>query len=642
MFSPKAVSESPDSSFLELGVAGASSPASDNFVLGRDFEQAHREPAGLSTEVPDFVFNNAETGATTGSFTPRRGTVQLEEVLLCPLSEALPPASPVEGHIEEERHGLDTRTKVSEFNSASHQLVTRQDLDNVERRLEPIEVQMEAMRKEMHRSAREVAAEVRALTERLTAPAPAAPSVSSLAPTLDGKPTEQEPQCNGNLLPRQLPHQQEADHPSSSQLQLRARRLEEMEQALAVRELALLERERSQSERAEHQRPDIPQAFGAVASSTAPGREAHDADAPTDLGLRRQLAEASEELQANAEERLRLKRHIAQLQETVQQQEFELSSRPTHRLVQQLRNEITRLEKELHPEREALRRVADTRELIRRDRRGLQQKQSIARRATETLQPFAKVSREELERVVTSICGSLGLADCRQADAAVCKMAEVVEERLPRLEKFASQVLDLVAEARGRDARAHSSPVGVDEALEELRAWRAARRGSGGESGLGEDARRLRTSLASELRQRHAGAESRADFVGAETSDAVLLQHVAELVDKERHSAEREALFKQAEHEMHSDPQQTLHRILRHFMQLFEVRSLEGCLPTMNALFTRMSELDTLYGAICDHLHLTGPVKPRVAEVIRALERHEKGSKRSPARWSRVTFCSNS
>merc|ERR1711879_47044 len=105
-----------------------------------------------------------------------------------------------------------------------------------------------------------------------------------------------------------------------------------------------------------------------------------------------------------------------------------------------------------------------------------------------------------------------------------------------------------------------ASQIGVDEALEELQAWRSARRA--GEAGRDDGAGRLRSSLASELRRRPGAAGFGTKLFGADQYDTVLLQQVAELVTMERQCQATKASFQQAEREMCLDPQQTLHRII--------------------------------------------------------------------------------
>merc|ERR1719326_2199154 len=77
------------------------------------------------------------------------------------------------------------------------------------------------------------------------------------------------------------------------------------------------------------------------------------AEPAIDLAYQRGQAQALNLLRSSGERKQALERQVALLKEEVQQKEFELASRPTHRLVQQLRNEISQMEKHLYPEREA-------------------------------------------------------------------------------------------------------------------------------------------------------------------------------------------------------------------------------------------------------------------------------------------------
>merc|ERR1712187_609407 len=130
--------------------------------------------------------------------------------------------------------------------------------------------------------------------------------------------------------------------------------------------------------------------------------------------------QARSQLSRSEQECQRLQRQVAQLQETLEQREFELNSRPTHRYTQQLKNRISKLEGELHPERDLVRKNIDTRELIRRDKR----KRSIERqRQSKGLEPLSEVPRDDLERLVLSTCSSLRVTRLGDVERLVQEIA---------------------------------------------------------------------------------------------------------------------------------------------------------------------------------------------------------------------------
>lgn len=333
-----------------------------------------------------------------------------------------------------------------------------------------------------------------------------------------------------------------------------------------------------------------------------------------DLARQRERLEVFDGAKAWEAERAALQRQVAQLQDSLERAEHELGTRPTPRLAQQLRNRVLELERGANPEHEARRKVADTRELIRQDRvRHAVDK----RRASQGFARLREVSREELERSVVAVCSALGVADLQEAEVAAKRLTSVVEDEVPKLEDFASKVCALVQSARGVPC----SPAG---ALQELRAWLQKAGSQGGSSWESAAAsRRFRSRLQAVLER---GAEKDPwPPVGEPPSEDSILQRLSELVQEERWS---HTLWQQAEQEISERPAAPapyLAAILKHFMQLFEVKSVKGCLPAMTTLYTRLGELSTLHGAVRDRLQLRPPGRgnPSVAETMAALPRLE-------------------
>lgn len=213
-------------------------------------------------------------------------------------------------------------------------------------------------------------------------------------------------------------------------------------------------------------------------SRATAGGKCNELPMPVDIALHRSQVEAQERLRQDEQELQRLRRQVWQLQDSLEKREFELSTHPTHRDVQQLRNHICRLERELHPEREALRKITDTRELIRSDKRKL----SVGRqRCSQGLESLSAVSREDLEKTVLAVCAALKVSKLDEVARSVQNLADIVEQHLPRLEKFTSKVFEIVQEAQAAPKDAASEPsVGAprqrpnaEEVLATLRAWRS-------------------------------------------------------------------------------------------------------------------------------------------------------------------------
>jgi len=167
-------------------------------------------------------------------------------------------------------------------------------------------------------------------------------------------------------------------------------------------------------------------------------------DWPTSVHeLQRSLSQASEKLERSEDEARQLKRHIVQLQDSLEQRDFELTSRPTHRYVQQLKNEVSKLERQLHPDRETLRKNTRTLDLVRRDKR----KQSLnQKRQAQGLSAISDISKEELERTLSTVCTTLRAFRLEDIERTTQHLADIVEQHLPHLEQFAGKVFKLVQE----------------------------------------------------------------------------------------------------------------------------------------------------------------------------------------------------
>ncbi|CAE8694179.1 unnamed protein product, partial [Polarella glacialis] len=416
--------------------------------------------------------------------------------------------------------------------------------------LRPVEARFEAIGKDMSRNAAELAAEVRALTARMVR--------TDSGDAADGAGNSSSSSCG---MPRWLPS------PPRSPRRPPEFTDWETERSMLLRQVAQLKETLEQGTVSKHE----------------------------DLAQQRERQFVASGIESWDAERHKLLRQIAQQKESLEQREFELASRPSHRLAQMLRNRIAELESKLDLGSE-LRRSVDTRSLIRDDRR---RHAFEKQRRLEGLEELRSVRREELERVLAALCTSLGVTQLGDADAALKRKLKAGPER---------EMADLAASKQVVEPPLPAAPAPAADSARQLRAR------LGQVLGCSEPEQYLPNSPSVQ---------------GAAPSEEALVARSLELIDAERRAA---ALAAKAEQEMKA-PMQRSHSaphvaaILRHFMQLFDVRSVEGCLPAMNTLFSRLGELTTLHSILRDQLRLRTPGgAANVAETIRALGRLERSS----------------
>lgn len=280
---------------------------------------------------------------------------------------------------------------------------------------------------------------------------------------------------------------------------------------------------------------------------------------------------------------------VSQLKRELQQQELELAGRPTHRLTQLMRNKIVELERRASPERcqYGNSRLADTRKLIRNDRR---------RHAAMERQRMQKGdSKEDTEHLVRELCKSLQVTGLADAENAVNNLREAAEKRTAKLNYFVQEVRSLVNSGKpdgSVNTGALVEPGDEDKVLSALKKAWSSQKSAASHGGASAD-HQLRAKLGQAL----GCAVARADDVPTQKVLVARAQELCEVVCN------------------HS-------RILGHFMQLFDVQSSEGCLPAMNVLYSRLGELTTLHKVVQQRFGMYSKSHTSsVADTVRAIER---------------------
>lgn len=160
---------------------------------------------------------------------------------------------------------------------------------------------------------------------------------------------------------------------------------------------------------------------------------------------------------------------------------------------------------------------------------------------------------------------------------------------LPRLERFASEVCDITlrlgaaflpTEARGASLTGKDAPTVVPKVL---RGWLQSLQ-------LLTDYSDLFVAVQSELDRRPGGGVPRLPNSEAIPTHGLCLQAVRQLVDVERAALGTQETLKAAEGLVASQPDVLVHRIVHHFMHLFDCARMEGVLPRMNQVYVGLNE----------------------------------------------------
>eukprot|EP00397_Hematodinium_sp_SG-2012_P023273 GEMP01024170.1.p1 GENE.GEMP01024170.1~~GEMP01024170.1.p1 ORF type:complete len:493 (+),score=109.93 GEMP01024170.1:141-1619(+) len=289
------------------------------------------------------------------------------------------------------------------------------------------------------------------------------------------------------------------------------------------------------------------------------------------------------------EDILCMQRVITQLEETLEQKNAELADRPTHRDVKLLRNELERLQE---PKRDETWKHQATRELIQRDK-------LLHRINTERNKqkhpPLDEVPRIEIHTFTSQILSSLNVVDLREAEKTVANLRSIVQKSLPEMKTFAEQVFSLT-EAQD-----------TDTAVKLVHEWADDRKEQQEWLQFHEDAKKIL-----------------GDTRRAVDTPGEMIDEIRALKDFQTKVAAGKEAYSIVDKDMKGNPTELCYRLIRHFMQLFDVRDMEGVLPSMNVVFGRLNELRNFWKSLCVELGLDSTTSPitvvkRVSAVWRPL-----------------------
>ena len=318
----------------------------------------------------------------------------------------------------------------------------------------------------------------------------------------------------------------------------------------------------------------------------------------------------------------RLKAQVAanhELAEKLDSFKLELASRPTLRNWRELQEERETLEQKLRiaeetaerlelkennifvPAKDKNARLKDTRALMHEDK--LNHKLGLASRT------FQNMPHSVAVQTVRDLCRELTLSDPELLYPAVQKLIWIVKA-MPKLETFAKGVSRFVALNTTSDevaAAIDKDPLGA--VLPQIKTWaRDARRV--------ESFSKLRRKLADILLTD--GEVSLEDRDLDKVDEAEILRVVAELIRMKQSLLGQQAAFAKAGIKIQAGTDELFSQIVKHFQQLFEVKTVQGVLPKMNEIYVFVNEMENFIQILRPLLGLSP--KCSLHTIINAIE----------------------
>ncbi len=331
------------------------------------------------------------------------------------------------------------------------------------------------------------------------------------------------------------------------------------------------------------------------------------------------LAKLEQELIDAQAEKVGLLSHIENLK-------MELSSRPTMRDWKACQRQISKLELQLHTAVEALEaeELQDAREngiyaLPRNGRAGARHMGLSARERVELLASRAQQEQVENKRkastielirrdkqvhrlgldkltaipkstahqILQEVCRILELSDVDMISPALQKLCWVVRA-MPKMEQFVKQVSSFVllhADPKVNQNQADPDTL-LKSVLDQLKLWTSDMHKLISLT----DFRKRVTDELERVPQLAPEGDAEPSAAPQDWSNDQLILRLQSLVKLEKDMLRHRSALKGAEAYMESHPEALVSRIVAHFQQLFNVRSMEGVFPKLNQVYVELSE----------------------------------------------------
>lgn len=333
--------------------------------------------------------------------------------------------------------------------------------------------------------------------------------------------------------------------------------------------------------------------------------------------LRQREAIMVKKISAIEEELLSARETIAELKDENSNLTLEAESRPSIRDYRLAQRRIHQLERQLSESKLAveeandiqeLRRFMGTTELIERDR--LNHRLHLNRLST--------LPKETLLEVVKEVCRVLNLTDITLITPSLHKLCNVVTA-VPRMEKFIRDVCGFVYFNTGDQDRAEER-FELEQVLPTLQQWMVERKKL-------HDLEGFKVAVVAELCKRSVEPsllrnESRSGSPSPTHLSSLprAVQMVAELVELEKSVLHHREIYTQAAEELEHRPSVLVNQIVRHFSQVFQVKSVEGVLPKINEIYLFVNEMQNFLKVTRALLNLKPDITlPALADAIRSL-----------------------
>eukprot|EP00921_Rhytidocystis_pertsovi_P006336 GHVQ01010823.1.p1 GENE.GHVQ01010823.1~~GHVQ01010823.1.p1 ORF type:complete len:1025 (-),score=205.15 GHVQ01010823.1:6609-9683(-) len=312
--------------------------------------------------------------------------------------------------------------------------------------------------------------------------------------------------------------------------------------------------------------------------------------------LKKELEEAVKARQMAEEEINRLRKlrtadssdaqgQIRQLEIELQRLSHEVDTRPSHKEHSDLKAQLLDANHASHDLADS----AGTREKIRRDR-------EMYRLGLHHIEQF---DRPTLSRLVQDTCVAASLSNPHNLPSAVARLHKSSSSKLQQLEAFAKDACSIVL-----DGGAVNTGRALKALTEWKRVWCECRC-------VDELFRRMHCLLGG----RPGGFPHPPISVLGEAKGCAVVQtlgkdyvayvnEVEQLVNIENNVYQNKQSYGEADKYLTMDPETVLSNVVKLFMKLFQVQSIQGCTSALNKLYSSMQAQQTFFKALCSLLDL--------------------------------------
>lgn len=315
--------------------------------------------------------------------------------------------------------------------------------------------------------------------------------------------------------------------------------------------------------------------------------------------IMKKLKKIQQELQISRETNQEMAEENANLQ-------LEVKSRPSVHAYRTVQKRLEKTELQLAQHQQALaeasdvaelRKLMDTKTMIQKDRQNHQLH----------LNRLQAVPKSVLLEIVQQVCRLLNLTDLTLIGPSIQKLCTVMTA-VPRMEAFVHEISQLVQ-------------VDLEDIVPTVKTWKD-------QMAEFHQVKHFTTQLKLVLIDRPftRGEDPEEDSLH------FYLSCVSELVYLEKQWLQKSESYEKAEEMLEKRPDVLLHRIIQHFQYLFDVKTLQGVLPKLNAIYLFVKEVNMFLSAIRSELGFDPTANASrcfeaILELLQSKKKKTKGTK---------------